>query len=182
MCKKKVARPLQAKRGNELGVVIKEEPETAQIPAESAAAGDAKTHVVRLRRAGGVVVQGCDVYIGRAWNAGGWALPQSVWANPFTVRNSGSAAAAVARYREYVLGRPDLLARLGELRGRTLGCWCTPGPATATSLSTSWSSARSRPARTRQRGRLAKSRASESWMWRHITGWPRRRERCPGYA
>ena len=32
-----------------------------------------RTTVVRLRRAQGVVVQDCDVYIGRACQQGGWA-------------------------------------------------------------------------------------------------------------
>ena len=31
-------------------------------------------------------------------------------------------------YREYLLGRADLLALLPELRGRRLGCWCAPEP------------------------------------------------------
>jgi hypothetical protein len=31
-------------------------------------------------------------------------------------------------YREYLLGRADLLALLPELRGRRLGCWCAPAP------------------------------------------------------
>ena len=35
---------------------------------------------------------------------------------------------AVAKYREYILTRPDLLAALPELKGRVLGCWCKPLP------------------------------------------------------
>ena len=84
--------------------------------------------VVRLKRVGGKVVQGCDVYIGRACNMGGWHLPQSKWANPFTVRKEGSAAAAVAKYEHYIMSNSSLLKDLRELRGKTLGCWCYPGP------------------------------------------------------
>lgn len=65
------------------------------------------------------------VYIGRP----------SDWGNPFTHLKSGTLAShqvntrdqAVARYRDYLLQtRPDLLARLHELRGRDLVCWCAP--------------------------------------------------------
>jgi hypothetical protein len=31
-------------------------------------------------------------------------------------------------YREYIKTRPDLLNRLDELKGKTLGCWCRPLP------------------------------------------------------
>jgi hypothetical protein len=31
----------------------------------------------------------------------------------------------LTQYRAYVLGRPELLAQIGELRGQTLG-WCAP--------------------------------------------------------
>ena len=71
------------------------------------------------------MVQGCDVYIGRACFRGGWALPQSRWHNPFSVRScDGSAAVAVARFEEYLLGRPELMRDLRELKGKVLGCWC----------------------------------------------------------
>ena len=64
------------------------------------------------------------MYIGRACFRGGWRLPQSKWHNPFTVLTCGSAAAAVARYERYLLGQPELMHALPELRGRVLGCWC----------------------------------------------------------
>jgi hypothetical protein len=28
-------------------------------------------------------------------------------------------------YREHILKSEELLSRLGELEGKTLGCWCT---------------------------------------------------------
>ncbi len=87
-----------------------------------------KSKVVRIQRKGAKIVQDCDVYIGRAWNMGGWKLPKSKWANPFSVKQSGTATKAVERYREYVMSSPKLLADLGELQGKTLGCWCKPGP------------------------------------------------------
>lgn len=64
-----------------------------------------------------------DVYIGRP----------SKWGNPFSHKNGtlaefkvGSRDEAVEAYREWVKTQPDLLAVLGELRGKVLGCWCAP--------------------------------------------------------
>ncbi len=65
------------------------------------------------------------VYVGRAMHRGGWHLPASPLASPFRPGPDGSGDQVVARYREYLLGRPDLLALL---RGRRLGCWCAPLP------------------------------------------------------
>ncbi len=68
------------------------------------------------------------VYVGRAMHRGGWHLAASPLANPFRLGQDGSREEVVAAYREYILGRPDLLALLPELRGRRLGCWCVPLP------------------------------------------------------
>jgi Domain of unknown function (DUF4326) len=40
----------------------------------------------------------------------------------------GTREEVLAKYRAYLLGRPDLLALLPSLRGRRLGCWCLPQP------------------------------------------------------
>jgi hypothetical protein len=66
------------------------------------------------------------IYVGRAMHRGGWRLAASTLANPFRLGPDGSRAEVVARYREYLLARPDLLALLPELRGKRLGCWCAP--------------------------------------------------------
>ena len=66
------------------------------------------------------------VYVGRAMHRGGWHLAASPLASPFRPGPDGSRAEVVARYREYLLSRPDLLALLPDLRGRRLGCWCVP--------------------------------------------------------
>jgi hypothetical protein len=68
------------------------------------------------------------VYVGRALRRGGWDLPASPLANPFRPGPDGTRAEVMARYREYLLGRPELLALLPGLRGRRLGCWCAPEP------------------------------------------------------
>lgn len=87
-----------------------------------------ETKVVRLKRENGRITQNCDLYIGRRWKMGGWDLPQSKWANPFTIKKSGSADKAISSYREYLLSRKDLMNSLHELEGKTLGCWCKPAP------------------------------------------------------
>ncbi len=54
-----------------------------------------------------------DVYIGRP----------SEWGNPFTI---GTRRQVIQQYREWILTQPQLLARLGELKGKRLDCWCKP--------------------------------------------------------
>lgn len=90
--------------------------------------GERETKVVCLKRSKGQVVQGCDVYIGRRMTMGGWNLPESIWANPFTISHAGSVERAVELYRAYILERPDLLSQLGDLKGKVLGCWCKKKP------------------------------------------------------
>jgi uncharacterized protein DUF4326 len=50
---------------------------------------------------------------------------RSPWFNPAKGRKADHDR-AVKEYRSYIAGRPDLLARLPELRGKVLGCWCYP--------------------------------------------------------
>ena len=57
-----------------------------------------------------------DVYIGRP----------SRWGNPFQIGRDGTRDEVIARYERWVLEQPELLAALGELEGKTLGCWCAP--------------------------------------------------------
>lgn len=68
------------------------------------------------------------VYVGRALYRGGWRLAASPLACPYRVGRDGTRAEVVARYREYLLGRPDLLAEVPRLRGGRIGCWCAPLP------------------------------------------------------
>jgi hypothetical protein len=84
--------------------------------------------VVKLRRQQGIVVQDCDVYIGRRWNLGGWDLPHSKWHNPFTARALGSLQRAVAEYEKHVRRSPELMAAIPELYNQRLGCWCKDKP------------------------------------------------------
>jgi hypothetical protein len=66
----------------------------------------------------------------------------SKWGNPFGVDSKRRKPAlksretdcsftreeAIAKYREWILGRPTLLAALSELEGKVLVCWCFPKP------------------------------------------------------
>ncbi len=57
-----------------------------------------------------------DVYIGRP----------SIWGNPFVMGKDGTRAEVVEKYREWILTQPDLLGKIWTLKGKTLGCWCSP--------------------------------------------------------
>lgn len=65
-----------------------------------------------------------DVYVGRANKR--YGLPQSPWANPFKVGPDGERWEVINRYVDWIHQQPDLMARLPELRGKVLGCWCAP--------------------------------------------------------
>lgn len=82
--------------------------------------------VVRIQRRNGIVVQDCDVYIGRSCTRGGWNLECSKWANPFTVSEHGEKA--IALYEKHVRSFSKLYGSLEELEGKRLGCWCAPKP------------------------------------------------------
>ena len=65
-----------------------------------------------------------SVYIGRAGRHG---MKQSPWHNPYRVpQDAATNEEAVEKYRDYLLAKPELLSRLGELRGKLLVCWCYP--------------------------------------------------------
>lgn len=69
------------------------------------------TKVVHCKRAD------FDIYIGRP----------SKWGNPYSIGKDGDRTEVVDKYKEYLRSHSDLIkdAR-NELRGKTLGCWCSP--------------------------------------------------------
>ena len=67
-----------------------------------------------------------DIYIGRA--NGRYKLKRSDWHNPFHIGMDGTREEVIEKYRNYILGRANLLERLAELVGKRLGCWCKPEP------------------------------------------------------
>jgi hypothetical protein len=48
------------------------------------------------------------------------------WGNPFAIGRDGNRAQVLALYEQWLASQPQLLARLDELRGRDLICWCAP--------------------------------------------------------
>jgi hypothetical protein len=50
------------------------------------------------------------------------------WGNPYLPGRDGDRTDVMQKYRAYLMERPDLLARLGELDGKALACWCAPLP------------------------------------------------------
>lgn len=57
------------------------------------------------------------VYVGRP----------SEYGNRYTIGIHGTREVCVAKFREYLMNRPELIAKVKrELRGRDLLCWCHP--------------------------------------------------------
>lgn len=59
-----------------------------------------------------------DVYIGRGGK----------WGNPFVIGKDGTRDEVIQKYEKWILSQPLLMGSLSELRGKTLGCWCSPKP------------------------------------------------------
>lgn len=59
-----------------------------------------------------------DVYIGRP----------SKWGNPYIIGRDGNRREVLKKYRSFLESSDALQADLHELRGKTLGCWCSPAP------------------------------------------------------
>lgn len=59
-----------------------------------------------------------DVYIGRPF----------IWGNPFELGPDGTRAEVIEKYRTWIQTQPELLSQISQLRGKVLGCWCSPQP------------------------------------------------------
>ena len=68
------------------------------------------------------------VYCGRKNYQGGWKLQESIWGNPFKVKDFKSTEEAIDKYEEYIRNKPILLGSLNQLVGKKLACWCYPNP------------------------------------------------------
>ena len=51
---------------------------------------------------------------------------RTAWGNPYVVGIDGTRSEVIESYRRWIKGRPELLERLGELKGKRLACWCAP--------------------------------------------------------
>lgn len=63
-----------------------------------------------------------DVYIGRPCHG----HAGSKWANPFRIGRDGNRTEVIEKYRNWIVTQVDLMACLGELKNKRLGCWCHP--------------------------------------------------------
>jgi len=68
-----------------------------------------------------------DVYIGRGIRGG----EKSKWGNPYSHKDGtlaefkvDSRKEAIEKFEEYLLSNEELMGKLEELEGKTLGCWC----------------------------------------------------------
>lgn len=59
-----------------------------------------------------------DVYIGRGRG--------SIWGNPFVIGEHGTRDQVIDRFAEWLPTQPKLMAKVHELHGKTLGCFCAP--------------------------------------------------------
>jgi hypothetical protein len=64
-----------------------------------------------------------DVYVGRG----------SKWGNPYSHKEGtkaefvvSSRKEAIEKYEQYLLNNQELMDSIGELKGKVLGCWCSP--------------------------------------------------------
>lgn len=94
---------------------------TAAKTAATATIKPGATRVVHCRK------DAFDTYIGRPMPRYP-ELTSAGWGNPYRdgLDTPDGRKSAIDRYREWLMGQPQLLARLPELRGKTLGCWCAP--------------------------------------------------------
>jgi len=65
------------------------------------------------------------VYIGRNMSFYVKGTTQSKWSNPFSVKKFGRDK-CLKLYEDYLRNNDKLINSLEELRGKELGCWCSP--------------------------------------------------------
>jgi hypothetical protein len=57
-----------------------------------------------------------DVYIGRP----------SKWGNPYVIGRDGTREDVIKLFNSYIRSNRKLMSEIGELKGKTLGCYCHP--------------------------------------------------------
>lgn len=58
-----------------------------------------------------------DIYCGRP----------SKWGNQFSIGKDGTREEVIEKYRSWIMKNPKLLYDVkNELKGKILGCWCSP--------------------------------------------------------
>lgn len=54
---------------------------------------------------------------------------KTIWGNPIILQDKAGAKARIEcliQYVRWLADQPNLLAEVGALRGKVLGCWCAP--------------------------------------------------------
>jgi len=69
-----------------------------------------KTNVVHCKK------EQYDIYIGRPGK----------WGNPFIIGVDGTRDEVIQKYINWLEEQPELLNAIYELKGKILGCWCSP--------------------------------------------------------
>jgi hypothetical protein len=69
-----------------------------------------------VRKKGNVPNGNASVYIGRP----------SKWGNPFPMGEEKDREQVIAKFEQYLMDSPELLAQIGELKGKDLVCFCAP--------------------------------------------------------
>ena len=102
---------------------VGEEPSTEEEDIEWE--DEPETKIVKLQRKGGEIIQDCDIYIGPRCFSGGWRLEKTKWSPSFAMREfRENPEQWNTKYREHIISS-GLISSIEELRGKTLGCWCT---------------------------------------------------------
>ena len=63
------------------------------------------------------------IYVGRPTK---WGNPFSHRYNTKAIHKTDTREEAVSKYEEYLIKNKDLVHSLIELKGKVLGCWCSP--------------------------------------------------------
>lgn len=83
-----------------------------------------KTEVIHCKDLAAVNAAGNRyVYVGRPTK---WGNTFSHKYNTKAIYKTDTREEAVRRYEDYLLANRELIAALVELKGKVLGCWCSP--------------------------------------------------------
>jgi len=79
-----------------------------------------------MRKENGVPVDGALIEWAESQNLAVRIDRSGDWGNPFEIGADGTREEVIERYREYLINNRSLRARIGELKGKVLICWCYP--------------------------------------------------------
>ena len=81
-------------------------------------------HVVHCRRTK------YDIYIGRENSLidphDNYIVRPGFFGNPFILGKDGNRPQIIQKYYDWVIHQPEIMKELPKLKGKVLGCWCSP--------------------------------------------------------